>query len=73
MINKKNVSKRNFIKQSLLGFGAGSPGFGAGIISISNPSISTEHINESKKLLSEICVASVDLKEHWPDTTTLLY
>jgi hypothetical protein len=26
MINKKNVSKRNFIKQSLLGFEAGSLG-----------------------------------------------
>jgi beta-ureidopropionase len=76
MNNEKKVSRRNFIKKSSLGLGtgslslsAGSLGFGAGIVSLSNLSTSTNHVNENKKLPTEVCVASVDLKGLWPDTT----
>ena len=61
MINKKDVSRRNFIKQSSLGVGAG-------IVGLSAPHLRTE-VNENKKLPKEVVVASVDLKGLWPDRT----
>ena len=69
MINKKNVSRRNFIRNSSLGFGAGSLNLGAGILSISSASATMDDVHENKKLPREVCVASVDLKGLWPDTT----
>ena len=66
MNNKKNASRRNFIRQSSLGLGTG-------ILGISNPLMWTDNVSDKgikdKKLTREICVASVDLKGLWPDTT----
>ena len=67
MDNKNNASRRNFIKNSSLGLGTG-------ILGISNPSdvecqILLPGTVKDKKLPREICVASVDLKGLWPDTT----
>jgi len=69
MINKKNVSRRNFIKQSSLGLSAGSLSFGAGIVSLSAVSTTMDDVHGNKQLPREICVASVDLKGLWPETT----
>src|SRR5687768_7238481 len=69
MINKKNVSRRNFIRNSSFGLGAGSLTLGGGILSVSAASAMTNDVYENKKLPREICVASVDLKGLWPDTT----
>ena len=65
MNTRKNVSRRNFIKQSSLGLGVG-----AGIVGLSNACTSTKDVTETKKLPTEVRVASVDLKGLWPDTTT---
>jgi len=66
MDNKNNASRRNFIKNSSLGLGGG-------ILGISNPLMWSENSSpgtvKDKKLLREICVASVDLKGLWPDKT----
>ncbi|MEP7110877.1 MAG: carbon-nitrogen hydrolase family protein [Ferruginibacter sp.] len=63
MNNDKNDSRRNFIKQSSLGLGAG-------LVGISNPFSMGRHKNEhNEKLHREICVASVDLKGLWPEKT----
>lgn len=62
MNNDRSVSRRNFIKQSSLGLGAGMTG-------VINPSTGTNDVNENKKLPKEVCVASIDLKGLWPDTT----
>jgi|RhiMethySRZTD1v2_1073278.scaffolds.fasta_scaffold02054_12 Predicted amidohydrolase len=67
MVNKKNVSRRNFIRQSSLGLSASSLGFGAGIVSSSVVS-TIDDVHGDKKLPREICVASVDLKGLWPET-----
>jgi len=76
MNNEKNFSRRNFIKNSSLGLGVGI--VGASIPStltadpstrIANPFSKTGHVEENKKLPREVCVASVDLKGLWPDTT----
>ena len=69
MINKKNVSRRNFIKQSSLSLGAAPLGLGGGIVGVSSATAMMHGAHEDKKLLREICVASVDLKGLWPDTT----
>jgi predicted amidohydrolase len=69
MINKKNVSRRNFIRNSSLGLGAGSLNLGAGVFSVSSASGLIDKGHEDKRLPREICVASVDLKGLWPDTT----
>src|SRR5215471_8770327 len=66
MNNEKNASRRNFIKNSSLVFGVG---IGASIPSIATVNAPTDHRNEIKKLPREVSVASVDLKELWPDTT----
>ncbi|MEP6595535.1 MAG: carbon-nitrogen hydrolase family protein [Ginsengibacter sp.] len=68
MINKKNVSRRNFIRNSSLGLGASSLGLG-GIVSASGASAIMGEVHENKKLPREVCVTSVDLKGLWPDTT----
>lgn len=62
MNDENNVSRRNFIKRSSLGLGTG-------IVSVSNPSTGTDDVTENKKLPREVCVASIDLKGLWPDTT----
>ena len=69
MNKEKNVSRRNFIKNSSLGLGTGMMGAAIPSIVAANPFTSNEHINETKKLPREIRVASVDLKGLWPDTT----
>lgn len=63
MEDNDSVSRRNFIKKSSLGLGAG-------IVSVSGPAISAKAGTENKKLPREVCVASIDLKGLWPDTTT---
>ena len=65
MSNEKNASRRNFLKQSSLGLGAG-------IIGVSNPFTRTDDFKEkeSKKLPREVCVASLDLKGLRSDITT---
>jgi predicted amidohydrolase len=62
MKNKQGVSRRNFIRQTSLGLGAG-------IVGVSIPSCKADIPAENKKLPRDICVASVDLKGLWPDTT----
>ena len=62
MNNDKNVSRRNFIKTSSLGLGAG-------MVSIADLPGKTDRAIENKKLPREVCVASIDLKGLWPDTT----
>jgi len=65
-MKERNASRRNFLKKSSLGLGAG-------IVGVSNPFIRTDSVNNSddnKKLPREVCVASVDLKGLWPDKTT---
>lgn len=62
MINKKDVSRRNFIKQSSLGLGAG-------IVGVSTPYTRTADLTGNKKLPREISIATVDLKGLWPDDT----
>lgn len=62
MMNKKNTSRRNFLKQSSFGLGAGMAG-------LSSPSLTSHGITENKKIPREITVASVDLVG-WPDKTT---
>ncbi len=58
MDNDNNISRRNFLKSSSLGLSAGIAG------------TSGENArDEKKKLPREICVASVDLKGLWPDST----
>ena len=54
MNNDKNPSRRNFIKQSSLGLGAG-------MVSISNPFTTFQEGKEQVKMPREIRVASIDL------------
>src|SRR6266540_3207786 len=68
MNNEKNASRRNFIKNSSLAFGLGIGCVSVPSISTANPQ-TADHGNKIKKLPREVCVASVDLKELWPDTT----
>ena len=63
MSNEKNASRRNFLRQSSLGLGAG-------IIGASNPFILGDNFKENKKLPREVCVASLDLKGLKSDATT---
>lgn len=62
MKNKQGVSRRNFIRQTSLGLGAG-------IVGVSIPSCKPDIPGENSKLPREICVAGIDLKGLWPDTT----
>jgi beta-ureidopropionase len=76
MNNEKNVSRRNFIRNSSLSLGAGVVGASVPSIvtagpstRIANPFDGTNHPKGNKILPREICVASVDLKKLWPETT----
>ncbi|MBS1576452.1 MAG: carbon-nitrogen hydrolase family protein [Bacteroidetes bacterium] len=62
MNNAKKTSRRNFIKNSSLGLSVGVAG-------VSLPTFGTTGINETKRSARQICVASVDLWELWPDAT----
>ena len=62
-MNSKNVSRRNFLKKSSLGIGAG-------VVGTSIPACTTHGSAGRSKLPREVCLASVDLKGLWPDTTT---
>lgn len=68
MSNEKNSSRRNFIKNSSLAVGLGIGGASIPSIVTAN-SPTADHGSENKKLPWEVSVASVDLKELWPDTT----
>ena len=56
-------TRRNFIRQSSLGLGAGIAGF-------SVSSCRTDPPGETKKLNREISVATIDLRELWPPDNT---
>lgn len=62
MKNRANVSRRNFIRQT-------SIGVGAGIVGATIPSCGSGIQNDQKKLPREVSVASIDLRGLWPDTT----
>jgi len=62
MSNKENASRREFIKQSSLGLGAGITG-------VSLPGLKREPVAGNKKLPREITVVGIDLVG-WPDKTT---
>jgi len=63
MKNKSIVSRRNFLKKT-------SVGLGAGLIGTSALSCSHSFTGSKIKLPREVCLASVDLKGLWPDTTS---
>ena len=69
MNNEKNSSRRNFIKNSSLVLGLGVGGVSIPSIVAAKPSTRTEKIDGNIKLPREVCVASVSLKDLWPDTT----
>lgn len=62
MKDKPGVSRRNFIKHT-------SIGLGAGLVVAAVPSCAADISTENKKSPREISVAGVDLKGLWPDTT----
>lgn len=62
MKNEKNVSRRNFLKQTSLSVGAGITG-------AAMTSFKTDNSAENVILPRTICVATIDLKGLWPDTT----
>jgi beta-ureidopropionase len=62
MKNKISFSRRNFIRQT-------SFGIGAGIVGVSLPSCNTVIQNPDGKIPREVIVASIDLRGLWPDTT----
>lgn len=61
MDNVKNVSRRDFLKNSSLGLGAG--------LAVPLTGLAGSPAAAIKKLPREITVASIDLKELWPDAT----
>src|SRR5258705_10095899 len=69
MINEKTFSRRNFIKNSSLGLGVGIVGASIPSTITADPFTKTGRAGENKKLPGQVCVASVDLKGLWPDTT----
>ncbi len=62
MKNEKSFSRRNFIRKT-------SAGIGAGIVGAAIPSCSSSPDDVKKKLPREILIAGVDLRGLWPDTT----
>src|SRR3972149_1753549 len=62
MKNKNGFSRRNFIRQTSLGLGAGIAG-------VTIPSCDTAVQNENSRLPREVTVAGIDLRGLWPDTT----
>ena len=69
MSNEKNTSRRNFVKSTSISLGAGVLGVSIPSLSAANAAAKTGGVDENKKLPREVCVASVDLKGLWPDTT----
>jgi beta-ureidopropionase len=61
MKNKTNLSRRNFLKNTSLGIGGGLVGASL---------ISCDSSGGKRKMPREVCLASIDLKGLWPDTTT---
>ena len=62
MKNEKSVSRRNFIRRT-------SAGIGAGIVVAAIPSCNKSGEDEKRKLPREITVTGIDLRGLWPDTT----
>lgn len=62
MKNEKNVSRRKFLMQTSLGLGAGIAG-------ATMSSFKAENVAEDIKLSRRLSVATIDLKELWPDNT----
>jgi predicted amidohydrolase len=62
MKDKNDFSRRNFIRQT-------SIGIGAGIVGASLPSCSSSIQNSSRKMPREVTVAGIDLRGLWPDKT----
>ena len=62
MRKSKGVSRRNFIRQT-------SAGLGAGIVGLSIPACDDGGSSEGRKMARKVSVATVDLKGLWPDTT----
>jgi predicted amidohydrolase len=57
-----SVSRRNFIRQT-------SAGLGAGLVGLSIPACASTNAVESKKMARRVSVAGIDLKGLWPDKT----
>ncbi len=62
MKNGSGVSRRNFIRQT-------SVGLGAGIVGLSVPSCSSGIPVANGTMARRVSVASIDLKGLWPDKT----
>jgi beta-ureidopropionase len=58
----KGVSRRNFLRKT-------TAGVGAGLVAISVPGCTTEAPPVGKKMARRVSVATVDLKGLWPDKT----
>ncbi|MEX2234808.1 MAG: carbon-nitrogen hydrolase family protein [Cyclobacteriaceae bacterium] len=63
MQNNENASRRDFLRKSSLGLGAGMAG-------VSLPVFKKEPVAGNKKLPREVTVVSIDLVGLWPDKTT---
>lgn len=57
-----NVSRRNFIRRT-------SVGVGAGLVGLSIPACSVKGPDDGRKMARKVSVATVDLKGLWPDKT----
>jgi beta-ureidopropionase len=62
MKKTSNVSRRNFIRQT-------SAGLGAGLVGLSIPACTTSGQIDGRKMARKVSVASIDLKGLWPDKT----
>jgi len=62
MKKKRDLSRRNFLKNTSLGLGGG-------IVGASMLSCSQASAGKREKLPGEVCIAAVDLKGLWPDST----
>ena len=62
MKKPSSVSRRNFLRQT-------SAGLGAGLVGMAIPACSTSGQGESRKMARRVSVATVDLKGLWPDKT----
>jgi beta-ureidopropionase len=62
MKNINGVSRRNFIRQT-------SAGLGAGLVGLSIPGCASTVPSEGKKMARKVSVASIDLKGLWPEKT----
>lgn len=62
MKKSSSVSRRNFLRQT-------SAGLGAGLVGLSIPACASTSPVESKKMARQVSVAGIDLKGLWPDKT----